>query len=159
DELRRKRREIRQQMIQGAAGLKALEAAGEEFEHRFQRDFRRNFRNRARRGQLLKLPAIILLILLGSHSRASAADRINLVIAVDLSGSVAAARGLDGKTELDRNLAGVSRVLANAPAGAKVTVLAISDQTFSLPYVLLSAEIDPDEGYFKERIKAVRQTL
>ena len=159
DELRGKRREIRQRMIQLAAEMKRLQAAGAEFEHRFQRDFRRNFRNRSKGGKFLNLPAIFLLVFLGGLGRVHATERLNLVLAADLSGSVAKARGLDGKTELDRNLAAVSKMLAKVPAGAKVTVLAITDLTFSRPYVLLSAEIDPDAGYFGERIAAVRRTL
>jgi hypothetical protein len=35
-------------------------------------------------------------------------------------------------------------------------VLGITEQSFSQPYMLLSAELSPDEGYFKERLAAGR---
>jgi hypothetical protein len=161
DQLRLKRREIQQEMISHAAELKAREAEGAEFEERFRRDFSRAVLNRARKGALrrLPLPIVLLLLALYGHEHVLAQDRVNLVVAVDLTGSVAKARGLDGKTEPDRDTAGVSQVLASAPAGAKVTVIGITDKSFSQPYVLLSAQIASDEGYFKERIALVRQML
>lgn len=40
-----------------------------------------------------------------------------------------------------------------------MTVLAITDHSFSQPYILLSAEVPTDPGYFQERIAAARQQL
>lgn len=72
---------------------------------------------------------------------------------------MARAQDLDGKTELDRNIGAVSRILAQVPASSKVTVIGVTDRSFSQPYVLLAAEIDPDEGYLHERLAAARQQL
>jgi hypothetical protein len=82
-----------------------------------------------------------------------------LVVEGDLTASVANARGLDGKSEMERNISGVTHALEIAPASSHVTVVAITNNTFSSPYVSLSAAIDSDEGYFQERIKAARQLL
>ena len=38
------------------------------------------------------------------------------------------------------------------PAGAKVTVIGITDDSFATPYIIFSAELAHDEGYFKERL-------
>src|SRR5439155_10080739 len=126
---------------------------------RFRRDFDRRVFNRARNGTLTLLTFAMLIGLVFHSNRSSAADRLNLVVAVDLSGSVAAAKGLEGTTELQRNLTAVSNVLATAPAGSKITVIGITDQSFSQPLVLLSGSIDSNEGYFKERIRVARLQL
>lgn len=99
----------------------------------------------------------LLMAILG-HTRVSAADRINVVVAIDLTASVSAV-GPDGKAEFDKNLAAVGRLLAQIPAGAHITVLGITEQSFSQPYMLLSAELSPDEGYFKERLAAGRNQV
>jgi hypothetical protein len=40
-----------------------------------------------------------------------------------------------------------------------VTVIGITDRSFAQPYVLLSAHLDGNEGYFKERINNAHQQL
>lgn len=157
DELRGKLYAVREEQIELAHESKLLEARGQEFEHRFLRDFDRTMFNRSRAGMLSILAAAFFL---GLHPNiAVATDRLNLVMAVDLSGSVAAAQGQDGKSDLQRNLAAVSSVLAYAPAGSKISVIGITDKSFSSPYILLAGMIDSNEGYFKERIKAAREQL
>jgi hypothetical protein len=101
---------------------------------------------------------VFLFLAILGHTRASAADRINLVVAVDLTASVSAV-GPDSKAEFDKNLAAVGRLLAQIPAGAHLTLLGITEQSFSQPYMLLSAELSPDEGYFKERLTAGRNQV
>jgi hypothetical protein len=71
---------------------------------------------------------------------ALAADHLNLVAMVDLTQSVAV-KGHDGKTEGEKNLQAVTRVLADVPTGAQVTVLGITDNSFAQPYILLSADV------------------
>jgi hypothetical protein len=68
---------------------------------------------------------------------------------VDLTKSVGV-KGPDGTTESEKNLQVVAHVLSKVPAGAHVTVLGIIDNSFAQPYVLLSADVLNDEGYFKE---------
>jgi len=45
------------------------------------------------------------------------------------------------------------------PAGAHITVIGITGRTFAQPYILLSASVSPDPGYFGERIDAARNAL
>lgn len=96
-------------------------------------------------------------VLLLPHS-AKAADRLNLVVMVDLTQSVAV-KAHDGTTERGKNLQAVSRLLAQVPAGVHVTVIGITGNSFSQPYLLLSADVPADEGYFKEKLTSTRQQL
>jgi hypothetical protein len=52
-----------------------------------------------------------------------------------------------------------SRLLAQVPAGTHLTVLGITDNSFAQPYILLSAEVAADEGYFHEKLASARQQL
>jgi hypothetical protein len=54
---------------------------------------------------------------------------------------------------------GVTRLLSEAPAGSRITVIAITDRSFAQPYILLSAQIPGDIGYFGERLTAARSQL
>jgi hypothetical protein len=160
DELRHKLQEVRQQMIAYAHERTVLEKAGAVFEEGFRRDFARSVLNRAKNGTLKRFSAFVLFAaLLASIQSVSAQTRVNLVVVPDLTASVASANGLDHKSEMDRNIAAVSKLLAALPAGSRITVLGVTDHSFSQPYVLLSARIDPDEGYFKERVKSARAQL
>jgi hypothetical protein len=46
----------------------------------------------------------------------------------------------------------VSSTVAALPAGSKVSVIGITNDSFATPYIILSAELAADEGYFKERL-------
>ena len=70
-----------------------------------------------------------------------------------------AVKGHDSKAEFEKNVKGVSSILAALPAGAKVTVIGITDDSFATPYIILSAELTGDEGYFKERLANGRVAL
>jgi hypothetical protein len=58
--------------------------------------------------------------------------RLNLVIAVDLTQSVSVTNP-DAKSEFQKNIDGVARVLAQIPADAGVTVIGITDRSFAQP--------------------------
>jgi hypothetical protein len=70
-----------------------------------------------------------------------------------------AVKGPDGTTEFQKNVAGVTRVIAEVPAGAHVAVIGITDRSFAQPYILLSATVPNDAGYFGERLSAARNEL
>jgi hypothetical protein len=99
---------------------------------------------------------IVAILFTGIHVRAE--DRVNLVVAIDLTRSVATA-GPDGKSEYQKNVDGVGRLLAKIPAGSRITVIGITDHSFTQPYVLLSARVSDDPGYFGERLNATRSQL
>jgi hypothetical protein len=70
-----------------------------------------------------------------------------------------AAPGQDGRTEFQKNIAAVSGVLGQAPVRTHVTVVGITDNSFAQPYILLSATISSDAGYFDEHLAAAHRQL
>lgn len=127
------------------------------FANRFWRDFHRGMLGASRRA-LPKVSLLLPCILLALSLHASATDRVNLVVALDLTQSVAV-QGRDQKTEFEKNLEGVRQVLAHAPAGARITVFGITDSSFAQPLILLSANLGEDPGYFQEKLNAGRTQL
>ena len=138
--------------------LKRLENASAVFQNEFWRDFYRALSDGLTRRSLVRPSTFVLCVSLVVAPRADAADRLNLVIALDLTQSVAV-KGTDQKQEFQKNVDAVARVLATSPAGADITVLGITDRSFSQPSILLSAELSDDPGYFGERLQAARSRL
>jgi hypothetical protein len=136
----------------------ALSNAPNLFVAGFWRDFYRSMLTHARQNARRMLPFLILFIPLLGQAQAPPPERLNIVIAVDLSVSVAST-GHDGKTDFEKNLAGVTSALARVPPTSQITVLGITEESFSQPYVLLSAKTTNDSGYFGERIAAARRQL
>jgi hypothetical protein len=152
--------DVHRQMVSSLHDLTILENEPAAFIARFWRDFYRSMLSHTARSALSKLLVLALgvtVLFLMPH-RALAADRLNLVVMVDLTQSVSV-KGHDGKTESEKNLQAVSRLLNEVPAGSHVTVLAITDNSFAQPYILLSADVGSDEGYFKEKLDGARQQL
>ncbi len=54
---------------------------------------------------------------------------------------------------------GVRSTVAALPAGAKVTVVGITEDSFAAPYIILTAQLTGDEGYFKERLASGHAAL
>jgi hypothetical protein len=156
--LRREHAAVRERMIAHGHEVWALENAGAAFEHEFWRDFYRSLLNGVKRGALQKLLLITLSLGILAHGQTYAGDRTDLVILLDLSQSVAV-KGQGSKAEFDKNVASITSILAALPAGAKVTVIGITDDSFATPYIILSGELSGDEGYFKERLAKGRATL
>jgi hypothetical protein len=160
--LEREMAEVQEQLVAHVHEARRLENEPREWASTFWRDYRRstlNAINRINSNGVRRLSFVLLCVVLLGSVHASAAEPLNLVIAVDLSASVTGAKGLDARTEFDRNLSSVGRLLAATPAGSKITVVGITDHSFSAPYVLLSAQLDTDEGYFHERIQGAHQEL
>jgi hypothetical protein len=159
-ELKERLAMVQQRILEVKHEKEALEKAPEHFVNEFWREFHRSMVHGTQRSTVTKIFCVALFgVLLASVPHAYAAQPLNLVIAVDLTASVAGASGIDHKTELDKNLNAVSRILEKAPAGSHVTVVGITDRSFSQPYVLLSAKVNSDEDYFKEKITAARRAL
>jgi hypothetical protein len=107
---------------------------------------------------MTKLLVFIVAVTIISHARAETQTHLNLVIAIDLSRSVAV-KGPDSITEFQENVDGVTRLLAQVPADTRLTVIGITDHSFAQPYILLSATIPADPGYFGERLSSARNEL
>jgi hypothetical protein len=129
------------------------------FAARFWRDFYRGLLTKAARNAMSKLRlSIWIVLLLPLFARAQADNGLNVVIAIDLSRSVAVA-GPDDTDEFRKNVDGVARILGEIPAGARITVIGITDHSFTEPYILLRAQVPHDPGYFGERLQAAHRQL
>lgn len=135
------------------------QVAPELFAQQLHRDFYRGMLTQTARSAITKLTLSILLTLglFGAHANAGT-QPLNLVIAVDLTKSVNV-RGPDGKTEFQKNIDAVGKVLADVPTNTKLTVVGITNASFSQPYILLSATVPGDPGYFGERLRVARNQL
>jgi hypothetical protein len=151
-------KEVEATMVSKLEELRRLENQAAVFQNEFWRDFYRALSDGLTRRSLLKISAFVLCVALCVAPRADAADRLNLVIALDLTQSVAV-KGADQKPEFAKNADAVTQLLAKAPADARITVLGITARSFSQPSILLSAELSDDPGYFGERLQAARGRL
>jgi hypothetical protein len=149
--LRRELAAVRERMIAHGHDVWALENAGAAFEHEFWRDFYRTLLNGVKRGALQRVLLVAFSLGMVAHGQAGARGPLDLVVLLDLSQSVAV-KGHDSHAEFEKNVAGVTSILATLPAGAKVTVVGITDDSFATPYILFSGALTGDEGYFKERL-------
>jgi hypothetical protein len=153
--------EIVRQKREMATLLGELTARSNEapvFASRFWRNFYRTMLTHTMRNALTKVFLLILIFPFISRGQTASSQGMDLVIAVDLSASVAA-QDHSGETEFQKNIEGVAHLLAVVPAGSKVTVLGITESSFSLPSVLLSGKIIDDRGYFGEKLSAARKRL
>jgi len=149
---------VQQEMVTRVYEISALQNAPAAFVTQFWRDFYRAMLNGTVRSALTKFSLLLVCVLLLGSGAASAAERVNLVIALDLSKSVAV-KDSNQMAEFEKNLAGVSRLLANLPAGSRATVVGITANSFAQPSILLTADVGEDEGYFKEKLTAARRQV
>jgi hypothetical protein len=83
---------------------------------------------------------------------------VTIVVALDLTQSVQGA-GPDAKTDFQKNIEAVSRLLGRVPPSSRVVVLGITDKSFAQPYILLSGRVTDDAGHFGERLESARGEL
>ena len=153
--LRKEQREIRKQMCAMVSHMIMLRNEPAVFVARFWRDFYGAMLSNAVRSAMNKLPIIIFIVFACCVARAHAVTHSSIVIAIDLTQSVGIS-GPDSRTEFQKNVDGTTRVLAEVPGGSHVTVIGITDHSYAEPYILLSAHIPEDAGYFGERLTQAR---
>lgn len=158
EDLADRRRQVQEHMTTLLYESEARSLAGAIFAAGFWRNFHRAMLTHVQRNGLWKLVLLFLLTPLLGHAQARPTEQLNIVIAVDLSASVAS-KGHDGRSDFEKNLAAVTSLLAKIPPASRVTVLGITEDSFSRPYILLSARTEDDPGYFEEKIAAARQQL
>jgi hypothetical protein len=158
EKLRTRMGEVRERMVAITYEITALQNEARVFAARFWRNFYRAMLTHSVRSAMTKLLGLVLVAFFLAQGRAGAQDHTTLVIAVDLTQSVATA-GPDHKTEFQKNIDAVTKLLAQVPADSRVTIIGITDQSFARPDILLSATIPPDAGYFGERLNSARREL
>jgi hypothetical protein len=150
---------LRTQMA--SVGSQIVEHSNEAsaFEARFWRDFYRAMLTRTTKKALGKLLALSLFMSFVCAGAARAQQQsISLVVAVDLSASVAA-KGPDGRTDFEKDAAAVGELLAHVPAGSRIAILGITGNSFGEPDILLQANVPQDSGYFGEKLGAAHKEL
>ncbi len=156
--LRRDRVRLLGRLAQITCEITMLRNESAVFAAQFWRDFYRALLLKATDSAIKRMLSLFIVVFLVAATRAHAEDPLNLVVAIDLTRSVATA-GPDGKSEYQKNVEGVGRLLAKSPAGSRITMIGITDHSFTQPYVLLEARVPDDPGYFGERLNAARSQL
>jgi len=128
------------------------------FVNRFWSNFYRTMLGHTVRSAMTKLLLMAIALSLPTVGRAVAEPQLNLVIAVDLTKSVAV-HAPGQPSEFQKNIDAVTKVLAEVPASSRITIIGITDQSFAQPDILLSATVPDDPGYFGERLIAARNEL
>ena len=157
--LSRELRDIEQRLTAIVFEMTALRNGPDIFVSQFWRDFYRAMLRETVRRALSKVVALsFLLVLFSSACARAASEPIALVAALDLSASEAV-KGRDPQSAFRRSVEGISKLLGSLPAGTDVTVIGITENSYALPYILLSAKIAVDEGYFGERLAGAHGDL
>jgi hypothetical protein len=150
--------DVRQRMLTITYEITTLRNEAPVFAARFWRNFYRAMLIHTIRGATTKLLVLALGVFVLAQGRVLAQVQTTLVVAVDLTQSVAVS-GPDHKTEFQKNIDAVTKLLAQVPANSRVTVIGITDQSFAQPDILLSGTIPADAGYFGERLSLARSEL
>jgi hypothetical protein len=149
---------VRERMVAIACQVMTLRNEPGIFVARFWYDFYRSMLSNAVRSAMTKLLVLILGLSFLALRSAHAEGHLSEVVAIDLTQSVAVL-GPDSKTDFQKNIDGVTRLLSQVPAGSRITVIGITDHSFAQPYILLSARVPGDSGYFGERLAVARSQL
>lgn len=158
-ELRQELSSIRSQMVALATEMTLLQNEPAIFAAQFWRNFYHAMLTHTVRNAMAKLLlGLVILLLPGLHGYADAQEQTAIVAAIDLSQSVGGA-GPDARSDFEKNVAGVTKLLAAVPGSSRVVVLGITDKSFSEPYILLSARVPDDPGYFGEKLQAAHRQL
>ncbi len=156
--LRRELIRIRGRLAEIACQIVMLRNAPRVIEAKYWRDFYRALLLNATRSAVTKLAVMLLAFVAFAVLVAHAEVHLNLVIAIDLTRSVAT-QGPDGKTDFQKNVDGVIGVLAQVPLGARITIIGITDRSNAEPYMLMRAQVPRDSGYFGENLASARREL
>jgi hypothetical protein len=157
-ELQRAVEDSGRKLAERAQEILTLQNEPERFAAKFWRDFHLAVLRRSVGNTTKAFMVGALGLLLFFAPRAMAERPLELVVLIDLSRSVGV-KGADSRSEFQKNAAAVSQVLRQVPAGAHVTVVGVTDDSLGQPYILLSATVASDPGYFGEKLATAQQRL
>jgi hypothetical protein len=158
ESLRERLSTVRRRMLALAEEVTALRNEPAIFAASFWRNFYRSMVTHATRSAITKLLLLVTLGLIGLSPAWADGERVTIVVALDLTQSVQGA-GPDAKTDFQKNIEAVSRLLGRVPPSSRVVVLGITDKSFAQPYILLSGRVTDDAGHFGERLESARGEL
>jgi hypothetical protein len=151
--------EVETQMTAAIRRTRELQIESASFEATYWRNFYIGFLLKASRPTGIKLLSVIFSAVLFAHiSVAAERPHTDFVIGHDLS-QTEAVRGSDGTPEVKKNALAIAKALSYVPSGSHLRILGIGERSFAAPNLLLSARIDPDAGYFGERLARARHDL
>jgi hypothetical protein len=156
--LRERLSTVRQRMLALAEEVTALRNEPAIFSESFWRNFYRSMVTHATRSAITKLLFMAVLVCTVPLSLRAAAEEKTIVVALDLTQSVQSA-GPDEKSDFQKNVEAVPKLLGKVPPSTHVIVLGITDKSFAHPYILLSATVTDDAGHFGERIAVAQGDL
>jgi hypothetical protein len=156
--LRERRALIGRRMLALTEEITILKNEPSVFAARFWRNFHRAISKHSFPSAVTKLLLLTVVMLGGLHLQAAAEEHTTIIAAIDLTQSVAGA-GPDAQTDFQKNVEGVTRLLSEAPVSSRIVILGITDQSFKEPFVLLSARVADDPGFFGERLRDARNEL
>ncbi len=153
---------VESEIGQTQAHLTFLRNQPEEFEHEFRRNLYIGLLDGAARHARTyrKWPASVALLAVVGVGATLRAQSIDFAEALDYS-ATSKATSYDGAAAHGQNIEAAARIIASLPAGSRVTVSAISDQSFARPFVLLAGTIPNSRGKLREydEIAAARNRL
>ena len=152
---------VEAEMITLLHRIEFLKREPDIFESQFTRDFYLGLiQGAARRTSKHVGPFVGALVCLALLAPTLMAQRVDAVIGLDLSLS-SAAKNYDCNLEHAKNVDSAARLALGLPAGARVRIVGITDQSFSRPLILLSGELPEDRGplAFVDRIEVARRRL
>jgi hypothetical protein len=156
--LRTRLGEIRDRLKALVFRIETLESEAALFAATLYREFYRAMLTRALRSAITRFSIFLVCIVPFLSIHAAAQNKHNVVIALDLTQSEVI-KGPDGQSEFQQNVDAVTRQLAVVRADSRVTIIGITDASFAQPYILVSAQVSPDAGYFGERVNSARREM
>lgn len=156
--LRVRLEEVRERLKTIVFQIQTLENEAALFAATLYRQFYRAMLTQSVRRAITRLSIFFLCIVPFLSIHAAAQNKHNVVIAIDLTQSEAV-QGPTGQSEFQQNVEAVTKQLAQIPADSRVTIIGITDASFAQPYIVLSAQISADAGYFRERLNSARREL
>jgi hypothetical protein len=140
-------RNVEREMVRLLHRIEFLKREPDIFMNQFSRDFYLGLTQGAARRAIKRAgpmaAALLLYICVASHP--ALAQQVDAVVSIDLSRS-SAAKGYDGILEHEKNVDAAAELIGGLPAGARFRVIGITDQSFSLPLILLAGQIPKERG-------------
>src|SRR5439155_10054926 len=143
EKARKQLEEVENELINVQQRITYLHNEPEIYEQEFLRDLRTGVLDRLNRNGIVKVLVLAAFLLtFGFSAHAQGKSSLNIVIGIDLSKSVATS-GYDGQSEFAKNVQAAEDLIFGLPPASRITVLALTDQSFSRAYILTRGEL-PD---------------
>lgn len=115
--------------------------------------------NRSKNLIAVLIPVVVILLILIAFLTSNVFGATDeTIIAFDLTKSTKV-EDQQGESQFDKNKRGVEEVLLQVNPGDKITVIGITDRSFSNPFFIMQARVGDDPGYFGEKLERARKKI